>query len=112
MSMNAGGCAVHSLPSLPRCGRVAPPFGAVAVVRSSDALPRGGGFPLIIRGGALSLPPPEGCRVVEVSGIPMKAGGCGGAFPSIRAGAWPCGSSFRSRGRPALPPPLVAVPWF
>ena len=60
MPMKAGGCAVHSLPYVPRCGRVALPSGFVAVYlyrshpwpcRVSDALPRGGGFRLIIRGG-------------------------------------------------------------
>ena len=39
----------------------------------------------------------------------MKAGGVRGAFPSIRAEVWPCGSSFRCRGRLPLPLPFVAV---
>ncbi|MBD5263495.1 MAG: hypothetical protein HDS39_05425 [Bacteroides sp.] len=50
MSMKAGGCAVHPMPSVPGRGRVAPPSGGVAVYlyssnwwpcRGSDALPRG-----------------------------------------------------------------------
>ena len=56
------------------------------------------------RGGCVSF-----LKAVEVSGILMKAGRVRGAYSSIRAVAWPCGSSFRCRGRLPLPLASVAV---